>query len=695
MHGAGLSIRFGTITSILGIIAAGSVLAVASPAVADEQQEAEEKKAEKPKWFTLDRLDAYLELESEFTQSRIKSQAGQRRRHDRAQTDRGWRVEERFGLKAAGTIIDPAAVSYQADLSFALTQAHFHERGPFYNGTDDDSGNLLLYDVRFNFFEGKPLSGTVYAIRRNDHIDRRFQPSLDERQTGFGTSWSYVHDNLSMHLTYDYLQTDRTDNDDYFDNEHYVDSTLDYSLTYAFSEHHTLDFSYDHAEMHQNYQGLNQGFTTRRDLFTLDDRFEFGPEDKHELWTRVRWQEESGDFARDIFEISPRLSLHHSDNLETIYQYQFSRDKYEAFDVDTHRADFQLVHQLYTNLTTTVDVFGLYEDVEDDVKTTQYGGVVDWQYNRKNPYGQFYADLSLGYDTEKVRGDNGFRLVLNESGTFRDPLQIVLRNRNVRLGSIVVTDATNRRIYLTGRDYVIVRTGDVTQLYRVPGGSIADGETVLIDYEYATPAGGQIDTMRVDFSLEQRFDNGLTPYYRLTYRNQEADNGALGFARIAERQDHHRIGVSYEKERYSLRAEFEVYDDTIEPYNAYHLDGLYRFIKSTAHSLDGSIRFSRFFFDDEFDRRNVNWVDVQVDHRWRLRDDLSTFERLGYRWEDDSLRGITNAWDFTAGIDYVLGDLTAQLAFEYDRLDLPESTDDDYGLYLRLRREFPDVLASR
>ena len=410
--------------------------------------------------------------------------------------------------------------------------------------------------------------------------------------------------------------------------------------------------------------------------------------------TLVHWQEESGDFARDFFEIGPQLTLTHSDSLQTLYKYQFNREQYEGLDVETQRFDFQLVHQLYTNLTTTVDLFALYEDVEDDVSTEQYGGSVNWQYNRKNPYGHFYANLAVAYDTQDLSGDNGVRVVLNESGRFRDPVSIALRNRNVISQSIVVTDASNRRYYLAGRDYLVLRWGNVTQLTRVRTGQIADGDTVLIDYQYRSPSNGQIDTIRVDAGIEQRFNNGLTPYYRFSYRDEDVDS-STGFARYADRTDHHRIGVRHEQKRYTLGAEYEIFDDTVEPYDAFHLDGLLHVLQTPEHSVDASTRLSRFFFEGGIDRRNVTIIDVELDHRWQLRENISTFERMAYRWEDDSVDGITNAWDVAAGVDYVMGDLTAELTFEYDRLELPESTEDDFWLYLRVRRDFPTVLARR
>ena len=86
-------------------------------------------------------------------------------------------------------------------------------------------------------------------------------------------------------------------------------------------------------------------------------------------------------------------------------------------------------------------------------------------------------------------------------------------------------------------------------------------------------------------------------------------------------------------------------------------------------------------------------LDLELDHRRRLSESWSTLHRIAYRLENDSSDGRTHAWDVAAGVEYVFGDLSGELTFEYDRLDLPDSEEDDFGLYLRVRREFRDVLA--
>ena len=646
------------------------------------------------RYFTLDQIDAYLEFESQFDHTRVRNDGRGRFGGDRRQTNRDWRIQERLGFRLAGTIVDPSFLTYQADLSFALTQDRFDEDAPFAKQSDSDTGYLVNYDFRINLFQGKPLSGSFYGLRVDDRISRRFQPTLRERRTGFGTSWYFAHDRFPMEISYDYVETDRTGNTANRDDEHFTDSTFHYGAEWLISDHHQFRLAYDHTQNRQEYQGSLRPFETTRDLWTLDHELAFGDQHQHELRTRIHWQEESGDFARDLFEFGPQLTLHHSDTFQTSYKYQFNRESYENLRVTQHRAEFQFVHQLYSNLTTTGHAFGLYERVSDDVETTQYGAGIDWQYNRRNPFGHLYANLAVAFDNERVRGNNGRRLVLNEAATFNDPIAITLRNRNVAFGSVLITDGSNRRIFQPGVDYFITRQGTWTRISRIRTGRIADGDTVLIDYLYETPASGEIDSLRVDFSLEQRFKCGLTPYYDLSYRNQEV-NFSEGFAADQDRTDHHRVGLKFERKRYYLGAEYEVFDDTVEPYDAFHLDGRYSFLRTSEHDLEGSARFSRFFFDGGFDNRKVTILELELDHRWAVNDSLIAVNRATYRWEDDSVDGDTNAVDLATGLRYALGDLSVDLTVEYDLLDLPRSKEDGFGVWLTVRRDFPSLFTKR
>ncbi len=680
----------------VGIIALICVAKAAPIASADEPKQQTLNRTPdqtKDRLLTLNQADAYVEVRGTWDYTKVKRSGFRDSPKRRTQINREWGFQERIGLTLGGVYIDPHFITFQTDFSFGLAQDRFEERTDFTQRSDTDRGFLINYDARINFFQGRKISGSVYGLRRDDRINRRFQPTLTDQRTGFGTNWGWQHGDISLDLTYDFLRTNRRGNRQALDDEKFTENTLHIEFEWQVSDRQQLTVSYEHAINEQNFQGSQRSFETTRDLFIVEHELAFGDNGQHRLETRLRWQEESGDFARDIFEIGPQLTLKHSDALQTSYKYQLNRERFSGLDVDTQRLDFQLVHQLYSNLTTTVDVFGLYEDIENDINTTQYGASVDWQYNRRNPFGHLYVNLALAYDTEDVSGDNGTRVVINEVHTLRDPIDIILVQRNVVVGSIIVTDTSNVRIYRPGLDYIVFEQGNVMRITRIRTGRIVDGGTILVDYRFKTPANGSLDTVRVDFNVEQRFTGGFTPYYRLSYRNQE-DSVSTGFARRADRTDHHRLGARYERERYTLGVEYEIYDDLVEPYDGFHLDALWHVMQGEDHTVDASSRFSRLLFNGGLNDRTVTLIDLEVDHRWRLRESLSTIERMTYRYERDSSRGITQGWDVTAGLEYAMGDLTSELTFEYDRLGLPQSVEDDFGVYFRMRRDIGRVFES-
>jgi len=668
-----------------------AIASVCSPtAFADAEPDPSSSDQPPKRYLSLTQLDAFLELRGEFNSIDVESDRRVRWSSQRSQHNESRSTEERLGLKLSGVVLDPKLIAFRGEFAFGLTQDRYEERIGWARRTDEDQGHLLQYDLRADFFRGSKISGSVYGLRQDDRINRQFQPTLNQQRSGFGTTWVFSDAKFPMELSYDYQKTDRTGNSRREDNEHLLESTLRYSADWNVSEHQRFKLVYEHAETKENYQGSPFSFDTTRDLVTLEHELEFGPGFQHNLRTLLEWQGESGDFARDYLRFGPQLTLQHGDNLQTLYKYQMNQERYEGFDVETHRGDFQVVHQLYKNLTTTAGVFGQSEDVDGLLRTDQYGANVDWSYTRKNPYGSFYGNLALAYDTQNTNDHQGPRIVLDEAHAFRDPLDVTLRNRDVIQISVVVTDSARRRIYRLGLDYLLVRWGRYTRLVRLPTGNIADRDTVLVDYLYRTPSDGQIDTIRTDLTLEQRFANGLTPYYRLSYRNQE-DQRSTGFAGRADRTDHHRLGVRYDATTYSLGAEYEIFDDTIDPYDAYHLNALFKLLQRPDHSMNFSTRFSHFFFEGGWDKRDVIFVDLELDHRWQFSERLSTVERLAYRFENDSSDGRTHGVDLSAGVEYVVGDLSTELTFDYDRLALPGSEEDDFGVYFRVRREFRNL----
>ncbi len=659
---------------------------------AGAQSRTREPERIRPGLLHLRRLDAEWEYEGSFDRFRVRSKDGTGRTNAR-QTNQTSLNRPVLTLRFQGDIVHPYLVDFYGKIGLGYSRSFYRERRSGQSRSDRSSGYLAEFDLRADLFKTKPVSGTVYGQRGEDRIPRLFLPTLRQRRTAYGTAWFHRTDRVLMELSFDHFETDRFGNRRSRDDERIVEDYLRYSLDWTIGPDEKLKLDYERSRRQQEFQGSQFKFDTRRDQLRLDYDRAFGDRKQHRFTAFARFQEESGDLARDIFEVSPQVILEHSKTLSTSYGYQFTRERLDGISVDQHRGDFQITHRFMKNLTTTFDVFVLDERTENDVQTTQAGASVAWQYTRSNPYGRLSADLRLSGDSEQTRGNSSTRLILNESGTFRDPLPVYLVRPAVARASVLVTDSTGRIVYRIGTDYLVSTLRDRTVLTRVPSGRIVNGQTVLVDYRYRTPRSGRIDTTRIDFSIQQDFESGWTPYYRINYRDQDV-NRTVGFLQRADRTNNHRLGLTYSRPRWSWSAEYEIFDDTVEPYDAFHVTGNWNAIRTQDKLLDFRGRFSQYLFEGGFDKREVSEFNLSTVYEVRLSRDWTSAVSSSYRWEDDSVRGLTTAADIEAVLAYRYQNMSVELSLEYDLLRIAGSKEDGMSAWVNLRWALEDLLGT-
>ena len=78
---------------------------------------------------------------------------------------------------------------------------------------------------------------------------------------------------------------------------------------------------------------------------------------------------------------------------------------------------------------------------------------------------------------------------------------------------------------------------------------------------------------------------------------------SLGTPRDRDNTDRHRLGVRYEQPRWMVGFEGEIFDDSVEPYDALHLTGRASLFRSRMHTLDTRIELSRYAFEGGLDDR--------------------------------------------------------------------------------------------
>lgn len=645
-------------------------------------------------WFSLDRLDAAVELGGEYEQRRVRTSEPFPFGRSTRQTNRRQSFTEQLLLDFAGQTRDANLLSLAGSVGLGGIQERYDERFAGRTDADGNDGYLGTYDVHADWFRDKKLSVATYALQSRDRYARAFLPSLREERREYGAAVYWTDDVLPMQLTFDHRAVDRTAARRRKDDENLTQDTLRYQATWISSQQHSLKLQYEYAESDERYSGSKAIFDNVRNQVRLDDEILFGAQRQHRLDTVVRFQDETGDYARDLFEAGPRLSLRHTDTLTTNYQYQFRREEYAALQYDTHRVDLQAVHTPRDWLTGTYALFGLDERASDDSETRELGVTTDWSLVRENALGRFSANLSLTAESERTSG-GGTRAVTAESGVFLDPLPITLSRPGVLPWSVTVRDPTRLRIYVPGFDYLVQRIGDRTLIFRNPLGLIPIGASVSIDYLYAAPRGGQRDSQLVNFSVEQEFKNGLTPFYRLDFRNDDRDQPSHLFRYDDYQQNRHRAGLRFRRDALSLGAEFELLQDEIDPFSAYRLYAAHGLIRQPARTVDARIDFSHYFFERN-NRNEALVLELSLDGRAALSAKLDGFFTSRYRYEHDGLvgRGNIHGVDVESGLAFRLGQFTLTASIEYDLLTIADTREDGLGVWLRVRRDLPNLLGS-
>jgi len=648
----------------------------------------------------FDRLTFELGFDSEFERREVIT--APRRRFRFGQVDERNRYEETVGMETGGSLFGERVMQFALDARWGVSQESFHESRPGPDLEDRDTGDLREYDFHLDFLPAGKISGSVFGSQVRDRIARRFLPSIVRQRERYGAELLYNDAKLPMRLTFEHLYDQlRSGTFRKLDDEDRREDSLEYEVTWQPNEFHSLRFNFEHERRKEQFSGTQTIFDTTRNYLTLDHSLQFGRDHKHRLETLLRYQDESGDLARDTFEFAPRLTFEIDDSLTLRSGAQYLREMFEQTRADQLRGDVGLTKNFSEAWIGSLDFYGLRRDTKEldarrgGVDETEWGGLGNLSFNKENRWGRLSANTS--YSHTQTRSTSGQRggVVINEAVTLRDPQPSYLAHRNIRRLTVIVTDAGRTRTYIAGCDYILLPVGQFTALVRLSTGRIADRQTVRVSYLYRTFNNYDLTRDRIDFRIQQEFKFGLTPYYAASIQNE--DVGARRFRTFAQRNiRRHRVGATYRRKRWSAGLEYEYNDDSIDPYQALHVNGDWTIYEDAKQQLAGNGQFSRFLFDGSHRLRahDTSLLDLGLSYRYLLARNLEIAASSAYRWEDESSFGRTKGFDLTGSLEYRIGQFSLLLETEYDLLDLPGSTDETMSVWLKLRRTIP-VIAER
>jgi hypothetical protein len=638
-------------------------------------------------------LELQLGFEASYDDRRVhydRYTPGQRSEN---QTNRSARFEETLGIATSGALLGPRIALFDIALEGGLSQERYDETGWGRDRHEEPSGSIFTYDLNFTFFPHGKISGTAFAKRIDSRVPRAFQPSLDRSLERYGGGLYLQDATFPMRLTFEHAYDTLTSRSgDLLDDEIRGRDLFRYEATWQIDPHHALELSYEYEDRREQYSGADTRFDTNRHYVVLRHILRFGPEHRSRWETLVRLEDESGELARDRYDVQSQLHLQHSDAWSTNWRAQFLREAYQQLATETWRLEGGATYQLEENLTATLQLYGLQQQAEENADFREWGGLANVSYHHDNPWGRLSANVAYNHAQTDTREGDRVGVIVNESVTFRDPLPAYLAQPDIVWGTIVVTNAARTRTYLAVRDYTIIRAGSFAALVRVPTGQIANNEAVLVSYNYRVNDDYDLRRDRLDFRIQQQFKFGLKPYYAASIQNESLDDSWRGTFRDRD-VNRHRLGVEYRQPRWSAGLEFEFNDDSVDPYQALHARGDVVMWRNARNQLDGKAAYSMFWFDgtDYLDGREANLLDVGMTYRHMLARNLELQAATMYRYEDESLYGITHGVDVSGAVEWRIGYFSLRFEAEYDMLTLPDSDDRSAAVWLKLKREIPVI----
>jgi hypothetical protein len=450
-------------------------------------------------------------------------------------------------------------------------------------------------------------------------------------------------------------------------------SRADTALSYYLNDYFRMDDGY--SEQHGLQQNLG-----------LTDSESFGTDD----W--IRWLSSlnvntirNTSVPTTKVLLQEKLNLQHSAKLRSFYEYTYDYAATGDSESRTHQGRVGASHQLYENLTSTLDVHGTLvrsTAPESFSDTARFGVAIDEQYARSlGTWGRLTLGYAGGIDREERSTGGGVLQITDEVHVLANGVVTFLNQPQVDASSIDVTDPSGTIAYQLGRDYLVLPRGDLTQIQRVDGGHIPDPGTVLVDYRATLEPSDAFTAFANAVNVRLDLWEGILGIY-FRWNLVDYDDGETLLLRTLNEKT---FGVDSTWKWFRAGAEYGIVDSNLSPYTRMRLFESAHFAPSPSTDASLDLDQSWMHYPDNDLREQMYGAIARF--RDQLTPHLAWSVEGGVRLD----RGTTFDRTISAvrtGLDWSVGRLTVRIGYEYSRQYHLTDGQERHHLFVRLRRTF-------
>jgi len=496
-------------------------------------------------------LEIYFESESEKRKIASAALPSNRRR---------LMLEENIETDFKGSIYHPNLASFNLALENGLRQTRENFQ-PTFTGKLENS-YINQFHVNASFLSKKPYVFSLFADKSREVENREFferQVVNSTRNAGnFGFKNSFIPVGFSFSNSSKVI--DRATRP----SENLKSDELSLSLSNASNSLGETDFEFTQDKYSRTESGVSAQEGVSND-FNLTNHLFLSPDEKKSLNSYARGYDVSGTNESRMFNFNESLNIVHSDSLNSSWTYAFSDRTSSGAKTKDNKAGFSLSHRLYESLTTAFSPY-YFNSKSTSFSQDTYGAMLDENYTKKlGKIGKITAGTRVAYSEEKRKSLDQVISIIDEPHTLTTGVLTFLEKFQVDISTVVVTNSSGTFTYILNTDYTLTNSGDRIQIQRIPGGSIPDGESVLVDYRAKSSPLLKFNTLednyrfRIDF-LEQLF--GV--FYNVNRERHPRISGGEDF--VSQEIVDTTIGLDFSYKVLSIEMSDEDYDSTLSPY---------------------------------------------------------------------------------------------------------------------------------
>lgn len=416
-------------------------------------------------------------------------------------------MEQELNINTRGYVFHPNLLEMELGAGFLSGQ----DKHKSNYGTLDSENDYYDFSGRFNILKNKPYPISLYYIQKNPKQAVGVADSLNIKSEDYGMLFSLrsplVNSPVSLYVDHTQSKGESSLS--------VIDDTRD-SITLKISTN-IGDIGSGHIAMSNISQTSGSGSRNlplqlsknESESISWDGKVSLGDEQNIDISNHliISNRDQSNAPDRDQVTFYNHIDWKVDDDTETYNTYNFSGIDYD--EMESVNQNFVIgAIQRYGDplaLNGSVDVT---EEKNLGFKRSSYsfngGAVSQIQVSERWISSLGYSVNFRSSSQETVESTIS---VFDEIHTFSGLASISLIHEYVVSGSVTVSNESHSQDYVENIDYRVITVGSETRLERLISGNIADGQTVLISYEYETGGTFDFDELKQSFNLRYSLDH--------------------------------------------------------------------------------------------------------------------------------------------------------------------------------------------